>query len=344
MKRVGSYVLGAAACALLFLIPSAYATARGAAYWAAALAGLLAFPIVPVGWHLLAERRRKRAAAAAKLPKPGTLTGVDRFVLRLIAVALVAIGPFLALDAGGVWRGLRDHATWFIPSGAPIAGVPADMVERVPSDAEAVIVVRAGSGLFGRVADLELGGAVLAVAEGKGMLIARPAIVTPAVTAKLTGFIDGMSAGAVDPIEVRTDGAYRIAASASWRSAGGGPSPGVRAELARAPADAVLAVGVAPVTSRDALSVRAAALWVTASRTEVTIEGRVEALDEEKARELETDARAALPMVAVLAPAACRDEVKAFADAIMLVRAGALITVKVVVPRARYDAIAACAN
>jgi hypothetical protein len=344
MKRVGSYVLGAAACALLFVIPSAYATVRGAGYGAAMAVGLLAFPIVPVGWHLFAERRRKRAAAAAKAPKAGSLTATDRFTLRLIAVAVVAIGPFLALDASNVWRGVRDHATWFIPSGDPIAGVPADMVERVPAEAEAVIVVRAASGLFGRVADLELGGAVLAMADGKAMLVARPAIVNPAVIARLTGLIGGISERAVDPIEVRTEGPFRIAASSSWRHAGGGPNPAIRAELARAPASAVLAIGVAPVKVRDALSVRAAALWVTASATEVVIEGRVEALDEDKATRFEAQARAALPMLGVLAPPGCREDAAAIAGAIVLARSGALITARVAISRPRYDALAACAD
>src|SRR5687767_5755071 len=101
-RRLGRTIVGslviAVMCAALFLVPSAYLVHKGQSRWLALAAGLVAFPLVPVLWHLLAERRRKRNGGKS------TLTSGDRFVMRLVAVGLVAILPLLLFARGQTWR------------------------------------------------------------------------------------------------------------------------------------------------------------------------------------------------------------------------------------------------
>jgi hypothetical protein len=153
-RQTGKLIFGglviACMCALLFLVPSAYLVHKGQSRWLALAAGLAAFPLLPVGWHLLAERRRKRDGAK------GTLTVGDRFVMRLVAVGLVAILPLLIFARGQTWRAVKQHPTWFLHWGGggdgggswtTVAGVPvsgdARLLVFVPADAEWVVWMRA---------------------------------------------------------------------------------------------------------------------------------------------------------------------------------------------------------
>ncbi len=156
VRSIGRMIVGglviAAACAALFLVPSAFLIHKGQSRWLALAAGLAAFPVVPVLWHLLAERRRKRAGGKS------TLTGSDRFVMRLVAVALVAIVPLLVFARGQTWSAVKEHPTWYlhwggggdsgdapgwdIVEGEAIAGDPR-LINYLPDDAEVVIWMRA---------------------------------------------------------------------------------------------------------------------------------------------------------------------------------------------------------
>lgn len=156
VRSIGRMIVGglviAAACAALFLVPSAFLIHKGQSRWLALAAGLAAFPVVPVLWHLLAERRRKRAGGKS------TLTGSDRFVMRLVAVALVAIAPLLVFARGQTWTAVKEHPTWYlhwggssgsadaagwdIVEGEAIAGDPR-LINYLPDDAEVVIWMRA---------------------------------------------------------------------------------------------------------------------------------------------------------------------------------------------------------
>ncbi len=111
-RRWGRAIAGAlaigAACAALFLVPSAWLVHRGMPRWLALAAGLTAFPLAPVVWHLVAERRRARAAVKS------SLTSRDRFLLRLVAVALVAVVPLVVFARGQTWTALKEHSTWFL--------------------------------------------------------------------------------------------------------------------------------------------------------------------------------------------------------------------------------------
>lgn len=135
----GRRVLGAvglgALVALLFLVPSAYAIHRGVPRWLAM--GAAVFPLSLIGWHLLAERGRQRAGGKT------TLTSSDRFVMRLIAVAVLAIGPLLLLDRGGTWAAITGHGAWWLDwSDPPAPRSPVRdgrVLAPVPEDAEGLL-------------------------------------------------------------------------------------------------------------------------------------------------------------------------------------------------------------
>ncbi len=152
-RMIAGGLVIAAACAALFLVPSAFLIHKGQSRWLALAAGLAAFPVVPVLWHLLAERRRRRAGGKS------TLTGSDRFVMRLVAVSLVAIVPLLVFARGQTWTAVKEHPTWYlhwggggggsadaagwdIVEGAAIVGDPR-LISYLPDDAEVVIWMRA---------------------------------------------------------------------------------------------------------------------------------------------------------------------------------------------------------
>src|SRR4051794_31199762 len=58
--------------------------AQPAPSWAAALAAVAVFPILPLAWHILAERR-----TSARFPL------LDRFALRTMSLAVVVLGVSL---------------------------------------------------------------------------------------------------------------------------------------------------------------------------------------------------------------------------------------------------------
>src|SRR5690349_15881568 len=81
--------------ALLFWIASAYVVDHDYNRIAAAIVGGLAFPVLPVVWHVIGERRRRTKVAAMKQAPKTTLAATDRYWLRFTAVALVVLGPMI---------------------------------------------------------------------------------------------------------------------------------------------------------------------------------------------------------------------------------------------------------
>jgi hypothetical protein len=116
-RRWGKTIVGALgmalACTVLFIVPSAWIIQKGLPRWLALAVGLAAFPIAPGVWHVLAERARRRDGT-----KSG-LTGRDRWALRLIAVAVIAIGPLVAFSRGPMWKAIKHHPGWFLRWGGP---------------------------------------------------------------------------------------------------------------------------------------------------------------------------------------------------------------------------------
>src|SRR5262245_2859690 len=172
MKRLPAFAMLAITWGLLFLAPSAYAIHRGLPRWAAATIGGIAF-LLPLVWHLVGERRRRKAATKS------SLTGGDRLTLRLLAAALVTIGPLVALDGGGLWRAGREPATWWLDSRAvPTRIMPvrdARLLDAIPEDAEVLAWDLSTDFLRGDIATDGAGAkeAVLALMPGRLVVAMR---------------------------------------------------------------------------------------------------------------------------------------------------------------------------
>jgi hypothetical protein len=215
------------ACALLFVILSAYARHEGAPRWLAAGAGALASPLLPLAWHGVAERRRRKAGTKS------ALTGADRFFLRIVAVALVTLGPLLALDPGGVWRAVTRQGAWWLDwTDPPAPRSPVSdprLLDPIPGDAEALVWSRSVE---------QLGEAVLALGPDAMMVVIKDepdrldALRTDDLVflAQLRGY-----SGGLDTVRLAPD--LMVVVSERWMEqvAGGGARPAALIDRLRAP-------------------------------------------------------------------------------------------------------------
>ena len=311
--------------ALTFLAASAFVVSRDQPRWLAAIVGALAFPVLPAVWHVLGERKRKQRIAAAKTTPKSTLASSDRYLLRAIAVVLAVIGPMVAIGGFGFARGVWTHKAWFIPRYELAVGD--DLLAHVPADAEAVITIRdpaakeKGAGLLAW-GDRQL----LVIAKGGDLDKEEDAAEKLAELNKNRSKIPFIK---VDPVAlVPTPKNVLAATSERWRSQiepGAGPSAELRAELARAPSNAALVLGIAPKTS--AVPIKSAAAWLVASDEKLVVDGRIEATDALAAEKLLDYLRTAWKVQATEIPAKCRDEVDLIVGQIKTTRTGALITI-----------------
>src|SRR5262249_26225880 len=82
-------------------VSSSLAAYSNGPVWATILAGLLLFPLLPVGWELLARWRKTRRRRLGKDGRLGEaprdiLTTGDRILLRTVALNLLFLGGLLA--------------------------------------------------------------------------------------------------------------------------------------------------------------------------------------------------------------------------------------------------------
>ncbi|HEY5949879.1 MAG TPA: hypothetical protein VIV40_30505 [Kofleriaceae bacterium] len=358
-------VLATLVGALMFVVASAYIAFRGYPHWLAWVVGGLAFPVGPLTWQLLGERSRKKKIAAAKAAPKTTLTAGDRYWLRCIAVALVVIGPMVAIGrfdvARAVWRkGLWWWPTHYEPStshGGPMSligsGMPRTVdvfgtpLARVPADAELVIMVQPppSEAQDGRAVMAYGDKQVMIWAEGKG--IAPSGDVADSL-AKLNKERNKIPWLPIDEIQlVSHSDTQLIAASAGWRARvelpGMGPNADLLRELGRAPKDAFFVAGFVPKTTRDVLSTKAGAAWLYQSGDKLVIEGRVEANDEAAAKKLVADAARALDDATHDVPESCREQVGTLVKAIKLDQTGAFVTGRLEVDGGALMGVAFCA-
>lgn len=352
-----------------FVVASAYLVLRGQPHWLAGAVGALAFPVGPLAWHLIGERARRRKLAAAKTPSKSTLTAGDRYWLRFAAVALLVIGPMVAIGKLDVVRGVWRHGLWWWPThhepttthGGPLSAIGTGAqrtfdvfgtpLQRVPSDAELVIVVQPPPG------EAQDGRGVLAWGDGQLMVAAEGKNLdhelgidgdAEARLAELNKVRDKMPWLPTDEIVLvsHTD-TQLVAASAGWRSRvalpGAGPSPAMLRELGRAPKDAFLVAAFVPRTTRDVLSTRAGAAWLANQGDKLVFEGRVEALDESAAKQLVADISHALRDAAGSVPESCREQVGKLVDAIQLDQTGAIVTARIPVDGSALMGVMFCA-
>jgi hypothetical protein len=334
--------------ALLFVVASAFVIDRGYGPIAAAIVGGFAFPVAPILWHLIGERGRAKAAAAAAAkpakgtikPKPSTLTGTDRYWMRFVAVAIVVLGPMIAVGRFGVVRAALHHGLWFVPETPPDlrgigAGAPRDfkdqelLLKHVPSDVEAVAVFH----------DPNAGGNLVAGWVHRHSMVAfEGSILMPGGASlhdkleesadqlgKLPWFDRIVAAPAPDGTDIFT--------SEIWKSKvqlpGDGPSAELRRWLAKAPQSAQLVTAYVPKVRGKLLGIAA---WLTvgapAAEPTTVIEARAETGDVVSAFQLYAEANAAF------APAsgrsdACRRAIDDTADHTRIVWNGTVITARI---------------
>lgn len=357
-QRIVFGVLAVLAGLAMFMVASSYIVARGLPHWLAAIVGAFAFPVAPVGWHIWSERRRRKKVSVAKSAPKATLTGADRYWLRTLAVAIVVLGPMIAIGKFGVVRAVVKHGLWFWPEsskpgpgsltaigsgtqrGIQVLGTP---LARVPADAELVVMVEppADEHTDGRAVMAWGNRQLLVVAEGKKILAEDPT----AKLAELNKQRNKFSWFPVDEVvEVKRSDAEYIAASQGWRyrvePPGTGPGVELVRELGRSPKDALVYAAYAPKTTHD---IRAGAAWLIHRNDKLIVEGRVEASDEAAAKKLVAEAQTALSKAAKDAPESCHDQVDALAKAVQLDQRGTVITARVETDAGTLVGIAFCA-
>ncbi len=335
-------VLGAAA----FLVASSYVVDRGYSKILAGIAGALAFPVLPVAWHAWGERQRARKRAETKKPAKSSFTGADRYWLRFGVVVLLVIGPMVYASRSEVLRAPFRHGLWFVPTPKPGIGAigtgpqrefpdQESLLRRVPSDAEATIVWH----------DAKEGhDTVMAYGGRQAMGVGRPTFARAVFDqgAKQLHRWLGLEPLAVVP---NTDG-LELQSTDGWRAKVEPPAgtlpPELRRELARAPADATIAIGLAPHATPILARVKSGALWAVVQGDRVVIELRVEARDVAAATAMLEAARAALHGEAV--PDACKSIVAKLADDADIAQIGLAVVAHVVAPATVLTDLASCAN
>jgi hypothetical protein len=309
--------------AMQFVTASAYVVDHDFLRIAAIAVGAFAFPIAPVTWHLIGERRRKTRLAAVKMPPKQTLTAKDRYWLRFAGVAFAVLGPMFAASGLGVVGAVWRHGLWFVPASSPDRGTfQADerLLRRVPGDAELVAVVPGHVFAWGNHQDM------LAGAHNLDDVPAFKRIPVPLATMA----------------EVPTADHSIVSASDGWRAKvepeGAGPSDELRAELARAPKDAAIVVAFAPRTPLgpkdvDFAMIRHAVVWEIAAADGFHVAVRFEATDAATATKLADVLSALLRTAATRVPESCHDEVQKLADRVHVARDGAVITAEAELPK-----------
>jgi hypothetical protein len=346
---VAVVVLGLA----LFVVASAFVVDRGYSPILAAIVGGFAFPVAPLVWQLVGERRRSTRLAAkpakgAAAPKPSTLTKTDRFWMRFVAVALVVLGPMVAIGRFQVVRATFRHGLWFVPTPPPDLrglgeGTPrtfedqALLFRHVPPESEAVFVFHdpnAGGNLVG------------AWAGGKSAVISSGEILLPGGQS-LGDIAHKISWLLFDPVhEVGTGDGTDVLASDSWRAKvqlpGDGPTLAMRKELARAPQAADVVVGWVPRTPREQAAIRGGAGWLVLDGDRVVLEGRLETTNIAVAIEAYARANAQLVGEHAGRSDACRRGIETLADHTTIVQNGLVITARAVLTRAATTQLLAC--
>jgi len=351
--RIGFGVVVSLLGVILFIVASAYVIDHDYNKIAAAIVGGFAFPVAPLAWHLVAERRRGSRLAAAKLPTKAALTGHDRFWLRFAVVALAVLGPMFASSGFGVFGAAWRHGLWFIPERAPdlgsIGNGPArdfkdqeSLLRRVPSDAELVVVFHS-DGQAGKPS----GTAVLAWGARQAMVAVEGALGDDEPLDKKLEEINADRGKIpflpVDPfVAVTTSDKTLLIASEGWRNkvepATTGPSEELRGELARAPQEAPFVAAFAPRTQisahdLDTAMIRHGAVWGMQHGDSIVIAGRVEARDAAAAKKLADDISAVIHLETKDIPESCRGEVAKIVDRVQIAHDGTIVTARAEIPQ-----------
>jgi hypothetical protein len=311
--RLGFGLVVALLGALLFIVASAYVVDHGYAKVAAAIVGALAFPVAPLGWHFVAERRRGKRLADAKSTPKAMLTGHDRFWLRFVLVALAVLGPMFASSRLGVFGAVWRHGLWFVPEKAPRPVMHEEpLLRHVPGEAELLFVVRTPP-MLGNPAR----SAVYAWGARQAMLATDPGFTALANPLEQLDASHGkLRLLPFEPLaDIATEDHSVLGASALWRPevelGHAGPSDELRDELDRAPADAPFVMAFTPRTKisihdLEPDTIRHGVVWIERRAGSIVLASRIEMVDAATAVKLHDELTTAL---AKEVPAACRDQV-----------------------------------
>jgi hypothetical protein len=334
----------------LFELASSYVVDHDYNKIAAAIVGAFAFPVAPLGWHLLGERRRKKRMAAAKTPVKSSLTGADRYWFRFIVVALAVLGPMFATSGFKVLGAVGRHGAWFVPT-SPVTAADNELLRRVPSDAELVALIRP------KPEDGKPGGSAVAAWAGRQAMIAMEGAIEGSDSIEkrideLNADRDKVSWLPIDKLGlVPTSGKTVLVATDGWRGKvepGPGPSQELRDELARAPADAPFVVAFAPRTKItahdiDSETIRHGVLWVTQTDSAFAIVGRLDMRDEAAASKLKAELDAVIHFRTSDIPDRCKDQVGKIADIVKVEQVGTILNARAEIPNEALMGLMFCA-
>jgi transglutaminase-like putative cysteine protease len=94
---------------------SSIASFQNGPIWAAVLAGLLMFPLLPLGWDALSELRRRRRAARSKgTARPRVLTFWDRLIVRTFVLSSTFLLVFVLAWPSTIFTALSTRGDWML--------------------------------------------------------------------------------------------------------------------------------------------------------------------------------------------------------------------------------------
>lgn len=287
---------------VLFDVPAAYASARGAPWWLALAVGLAVFPVLPATWHLLRERKRREAP-----PAKSKTTGWDRFWFRLLVVGVLAVGALIAFDRPGTWQAVRHHALWMIPTTIEPLEPDSPLLDKVPSSAEVIVWLRDTSDaqqMVSQVSPTSFGARELVIAvDGTHAMILETG--DASLIELLVPWYAMIRPGSVTPKVVELPGGIRMWSTPGW-PASTGRATALIEQMRRAP-DTAFLVAVSKPRTKKVDEITGAVGWVTVVRGELEAVGQVTAVGPREAVMLwaEADRELAKSRAADPAPFAC---------------------------------------
>ncbi len=309
------------------LFASAYLISRDQPKWLAAAVGVLAFPVLPVLWHVIGERRRRQRLAGDKAPPKTTLAPGDRYLMRAVFVAAAVLVPMFVIGKFAVVRAAWDHKLWFLPDDFDSIGNADELFSHVPADADAVLVIHEH--------DDRKGAGIIAYGDHQLAMIAPQQPEDKDQGAQqLTQFNEQRTKipfVKIDELAMVAMGTKVFAiATDRWKSAikveGAGPRAAIKTELAKAPSDALIAMAYVPAKPQDGIEKISGWLLQKAVNEKLTVEGRLVAVDAAAAARVVETTRALWKAQRSELPETCRDEITKLTDKAELEHKGATIT------------------
>ncbi len=311
----------------VFLFASAYLVSHDQPKWLAAAVGALAFPVLPVLWHVVGERRRRQRLAGDKVPRKSTLAPGDRYLLRAFVVAAAVLGPMFVIGKLSVVRAAWDYKLWFLPDNFDRIAGAESLLSHVPADADAVLIVheRDDNHKLGVIA---YGDRQLAVIVPKDPKFEETQLEQIKLINEQRSKVPFIKIDAVDAVALGKQ--WFAVATDRWQSAiraeGPGPRAAITQELANAPATALVSLAYVPATPTGGIQKLSGWVIQKAVNEKLTVEGKLEAVDALSAEHLLETTRALWNVQKSAWPEACRDEISKLADKAEIERKGATIT------------------